>query len=170
MSRVHRRGVIAGPRGGGAAKTYAEFVAHVTSLATGGSIDWYDAVPAVGSYIATGKNTNPGFISLTGTSWGPLSANGFARSISSISGIFIHGFPDRTAYDAQETGGLVVFGTFTSVGTSANVLGATRNGLTSSGGTGTNPRFFCTNILYWNGTVAKQMNPSTGSGPSDYTW
>jgi hypothetical protein len=173
MSRVHRRGVIAGPKGGGTTKTYAEFQAHIATLATGGSLLWNNLTATAGSYRITSPTVaeapNLG-VGLAGTTWGPASANGYSRSNSWVFAAAAHGFPSSGVKDAQMAGALEIFITIITVAGTGNVDAVSRNGVTSAALTGRSDRQTMSVILYWDGTQAQQMNPSTGTGPTPYTW
>jgi len=159
-------------RAGGAMKTYAEFQAYIAALAVNGALDWYDSFPAGnGSYRSTAKNTNPAWTSMTGTSWGPASANGFSRAVTSVSGAATHGVTSQAIIDAQVAAGREMFFKVTAFGTSANVISLTRNGFTSTAGIATNPRVRLDEIRYFDPALGPVLvDPFNGTGPAPFTW
>lgn len=172
MSRLTRRVALKLRNGGGAAKTYAEFQAYIDTLAVNGALYWYDAFPTGnGSYRSTAKNTNPTFTALAGTSWGPSSPNGFARPTSSVSGAAIHGFTTQALIDAQVAAGREIFFKVTALTTSADVIGLSRNGLTSTAQSGVSSRVRLDEIRYFDPTLGPVMvDPLNGTGPAPFTW
>lgn len=135
-------------------------------------LDWYDAFPAGdGTYRSTAKNTNPAFTSLTGTSWGPSSATGFARAATSVSGAAIHGFTTQALIDAQVAAGREIMFKVTGLATGAAVIALTRNGLTSSSNPSASPRVRLDEIKYFDPTLGPVVvDPFNGTGPTPFTW
>jgi len=156
---------------GGAMKTYAEFQAYVAAQATGGLIDWYNSFPSPGAFRLIGTNSNPAFMALNGTSWGPSSANGFQAASSAAGGAVIHGLPSQAVADALVAAGREVLATVAALPGNATTLNLTRNGLTSGWSPSANGRMAMTRLDYFDPTLGPMtMNPSTGAGPTPLTW
>jgi hypothetical protein len=154
-----------------AIKTYAEFQTYAATQAAEGVLDWYDAFPAGdGTYRSTAKNTNPTFTSLTGTSWGPSSASGFARAVSSVSGVAIHGFTTQALIDAQVAAGREIMFKITALTPNGAVIALARNGLTSLSSPSTS-RSRLDEIKYFDDTLGPVVvDPFNGTGPTPFTW
>lgn len=165
MSRLARRAVIA-TKGGGGGPTYAEFVTHITGLATSGEVLWGDFMDE-GSWLATASSSPTG--TLNGTSWGPAAAGGYAGAAdNAASRAFQHALPSQAVFNDQIASARKLFAKVEFVAPSAKVAVA-RNGYTSLARSSVQGRII-TQLLYWDGTQAQQMNPSTGTGPTPYTW
>lgn len=172
MSRLTRRGVLSGPKSAG--KTYAQFQAHIATLPSLGFKAWGSAsyglsgaVGTAGSYIVRGFIGNEGV--MAGTSWFDGSLIGAFTDASTNTGpTVIHGLPSLAEATNQKTNSYEVYVTVEVIAT-ASRAGLTRNGFTSTS-TGFTADRKITKILYWDGTQAMQMNPSTGTGPTPYTW
>lgn len=163
MSRLARRAVIA-TKGGGGGKTYAEFVTHITGLATGGVASWSSINAEVGSYRTTAAGAAG---QMYGSSW----ASFFLSDVAPCR-LIQHGLPSAAAFNAQVAGGFQIFFRLAGAGDQTTFSAVNRNGYLSQAFTdGTPyPGFACDLILYWDGTQAQKMNPSTGTGPTPYTW
>lgn len=171
MSRVHRRGVIAGPKGGGTTKTYAEFQAYVDSEATSGDRSWTTSLPS-GDWRWTAAAATG---TLSGSPWGPSSAEGFLSGLASrVARIVQHSLPSEAIFNEQVSSARVGFIRSVSSGSLPVSLPAVnRNGFTSSaasdaGGLAT---MLITRLDYFDPVLGPMtMNPSTGTGPTPLTW
>lgn len=153
-----------GGASGGSAKTYIDFQAHIATLATDGSVGWNStATTTVGVYRTTAAAATGG---MTGSPFYPEAAYGLN---SAVARIIQHSMPDQTAFNLLVSGGLEVL--FQVATKSAGACAAVdRNGfLSSAQASGT--RRACPRVLYYvNGVGAFEIDPSTGTGPTPYTW
>lgn len=154
-----------GMQGGAAepAKTYADFVTQVTTIATAGAVSFSAAgtVFAAGVYRSTAVSATK---TLFGSPWQNVSGGG-----SNLAGLFTHGLESLAVYDALISAGTVVC--ITSASPSSGTLSAiNRNGLLSTSGSGST--FTTPQILIWHPVLLKPVsyNPNAGTGPTDYTW
>lgn len=155
----------------GAMKTYAEFQAYVAAEATGGLVDWYDAFVSAGTFRLIGTNSNPSFMALNGTTWGPSSANGFRANVSAAGGAVIHGLPSQAIADALVAAGREVLASVVALSGNATTLALTRCGLTSTSTANAAGRMAMTRLDYFDPVLGPMtMNPSTGTGPTPLTW
>ena len=157
---------VIGGASGPAAKTYADFQAHIATLATNGVKPWsgsnWFAVEVNRAYRTTAAAAS-GF--LYGSSW----TTWFATDNSgNVCRAVQHGLPSEAEFDAQVAAGREIFIQTGAIAPSTDLTGIARNGYTSLSDFGANP-LQITNLLYWDGTQAQQMNPSTGTGPTPYT-
>lgn len=167
MSRVHRRGVIAGTRS--SAKTYAEFDAYITVLAANGDRPWSGIISStLGNKTHTtvaGAETG----TMVGTPWGPADAfSGSFHAGSIVCRVVQHAMPSYAAFVALS--GTKLFLRLIDTGVNGVVNAVDRNSYLSTSGPAGSRRFRITEVLYWDGTQAQQMNPSAGTGPTPYTW
>lgn len=163
MSRLARRAVIATKGGGGGTKTYADFVTHITGLSAG-SNSWSGQTFS-GNRLTTAA-------AVVGSMYGSPWSSTFYPSLSSTCRVVQHGLPSLTEFNAQVSLGRTMLMT-TSVTAGFSFFSLNRNGYTSLAGE-FDEAGSVTRILYWSGTdtggSAFEMNPSTGTGPTPYTW
>lgn len=149
--------------GGSAAKTYADFQAHIATLATGGALAWNStATTSVGVYRTTAAAATGG---MTGSPFYPEAAYGLN---SAVARIIQHSMPNQTAFNLLVSGGLEVL--FQVATKSAGACAAVdRNGfLSSTQASGT--KRACSRVLYWvSGVGAFEIDPQAGTGPTPYT-
>lgn len=166
MSRLARRAVIA-TKGGGGGKTYAEFQAHIATLAVNGSV--------AGSYVYNDlpEGTARRFV-VTG-----LAASGYmfgspwiaAFAAGALSRVIQHGLPDEATFTDQVSNSREVYVSLTASADYPAFSGLSRNGFSSAGrGAGLDEACSCNSLIYWTPAGVFQMNPSTGTGPTPYTW
>lgn len=150
------------------ARTYADFQAHIATLATNGVADWGGNAfrPNSGSY-RTAPATTGGFI--FGSPWlSIISPNWSAARLVQ------HSMPNQTVFDLIVAAQTEAF--FRVVYAADAVLSytsTTRNGYTSEGlANDGNPKasVTVTELIYWDGAQAQRMQPSLGLGPTPYTW
>lgn len=168
MSRVHRRGVIAGPRAAGA-KTYAEFVAHITGLATGGSLAFNGDAPSGGSslaYTVDADSTSSGGV-MTGSPWLSTYRRAGTRTVRRI---VQHSLPSEAEFDNQRTNSLKLLIRLEDTAGATSLPALARNGYTSTSYSGgSTPTAGVSEVLYWS-TQPMKMQPSLGLGPAPYDW
>jgi hypothetical protein len=146
-----------------AAKTYADFVEHITGLATQGEATFGESSALHGAYITTATSAFP---SMVGSSWNSY----FEGGDSNVSAIIRHGMPTPQAIDAQISSGRRLYFRINFGGGEVPYTGLSRNNYSSTDGPATPAASTCTQIIYWDGTQAWQMYPSLGLGPTPYTW
>lgn len=169
-------GVLAAGAGG---KTYAEFVAHITALATGipslgvpGAVSW-------GNPFASGQGSAyPGKFRTTaaaqagtmyGTPWRQGAGYGWVwTGNSSACRAVQHGLPSEAVFLDQIASGRQIYYA-TSPGSTQLVYALSRNGYQSDGGTEVAAANI-TELLFWDGARAQRMQPSLGLGPTPYDW
>lgn len=170
MSRVHRRGVIAGPKGGGG-KTYAQFEAQIATLATSGEIGW-DQVFTGGTTPAKAYRTTAAAQtgSMAGSTWGPSASAGYARtSATQTCRAIQHALSSEAVFLDQIANGWEIFYRTTASSTQP-APAVTRNGFTSTTSATSSACAQITELIRWDGTQAWISNPSTGSAETLYTW
>lgn len=140
------------------AKTYADFLAYITALAVGGSTPWDTLGVPAGIVRSTPISTTS---VLRGSPW--LARVGFANS--NMAGVAQHSAPTQAVFDAIVAGGFeCLFEIAASTGTT---VALDRNGLLSTAGSSATGRTV-SKFVYWDGSSAWEMNPSTGTGPTPY--
>jgi len=157
-----------------AARTYAEFQAHIATLATNGSKVWEPnssvwGAPALGAFVTTAGPAvaNPGTQNMFASPW----LSFVSDQTNSTRHMIRHALPSESEFNAQVAAGRQIF--FRTAATTSGPLtpAVTRNGYTSltDGGAG-NTRMTCPQLIYWDGSQAQLMQPSLGLGPTPYTW
>lgn len=157
----------------GGAKTYAEFQAHIAALAPNSQPYSGSVASFSGACRITTSPTMPGYAPLTGSPWGPLSADGVSGSYSYWPRIIQHAMPDEAAWNVVTAVGGEVFLSVEDGGIASPVYAAyTRNGFTSSasGSSSTYRRYITEMLLYIPGQGPIQMKPKLGLGPTPFTW
>lgn len=142
---------------------YADFQAHIATLATNGNRAW-SGTPAAGVWRTTAAA--PTGI-MAGSSW----ANYFLIGGVSMCRAVQHGLPSEAEFNAQVAAGREIF--FRSVaGVNQSIAASVdRNGYTSQSYTGASTTTAsCTELIYWTPSGVFSMNPSAGTGPTPYTW
>lgn len=159
MSRLTRR--VASHARAASAKTYADYRAHIATLATGGVALWAGTVSVAGVFRTTPTVTVSG--SMTGTPWlaGMFGGSATRRMTQ-------HAMPSQAAFDAMNAGGFEFLWEAVSGGT-GDAPSLNRNGYTSGGASAVS-LLLIPQIIYWDGTQAQRMQPSLGLGPTPYTW
>lgn len=148
-------------------KTYDDFVAHITAMATGGVAAWGNNIAlAPGGYRTTAKPLL-GFTNMRGSIW-----KSYAMAYIPPSRLTQHGLPSEAAFNAQTAAGREVFFRLTSAGNQEGFNSLTRNGYTSDSFIDGDlyVAVYCPELLYWDGAAAWKMNPQAGTGPMPYTW
>lgn len=167
MSRVHRRGVVARPSGA-PLKTYSEFVAKVTADATAGTRAW-DATTtiAAGNYI-TVCAAQTGV--LTGSPW--LSVFfGAGAATPAMCRIAQHSFPSQAVFNAQIAAARTVYAQIDTGSAPSGYAALNRNGYLSLSSASTGSPRVVSIFRYYDDTLGPmEMNPSTGTGPTPFTW
>lgn len=159
IGRPGRRRVV----GGGAAKTYAEYQAH---LATRGTFKTYGSTTSAGSFRTTAVAGATG--AMRGTPWGTLIIR---DNTVVLARIVQHSLPSEAVYNAINAAGTEVL-IVLEVGPAATdlVFGIDRNGFFSGNFGDGDPSMTTSEVIYWDGTQAQKMNPSAQTGPTPYTW
>lgn len=147
-------------------KTYAQFQAHIATLAPT-SVAWS------GSSVNAARRTTAAAATgvMQGSSWG-LSETGFLTGAASqISRVVQHGLPSQAVFDAQVASGREIYLLMVDDGTTTSYGAVNRNGYTSAVFSGAaTPCSICTDLIYWDGTQAQRMNPKLGTGPTPYVF
>lgn len=143
-------------------KTYAEFEAHITALATGGAAAWLGQSASTGNLLVTATNESLDGFDMYGSPW-----MASYRSISIVARAIQHAMPDEAEFNRQRSSGLSMLITVSNAGT-GSVVPLSRNGYTSlSSGIAAIRRV--TEVLAWiDGPV--RINPFAGTGPTPYDW
>ena len=145
--------------------TYAQFQAHIATLADKGAIAWGNWTDnGVGGYRTTAAAATG---AMAGSSWNS-SYEYVANSV--VARIVQHGLPSQAVFDAQVAAGREIFLRVATTTPDAAVTGLARNGYTSTSNGAAVLRGLCTELIYWDGTQAQRMVPSSGTGPTPYTW
>lgn len=158
-------GILAAGAGGGA-KTYAEFQAHIATLAVNGSRAWAGITNQTAGAFVTTATTEGGL--MYGSSWNTF----FYRPNASTCRVLRHGFPSQAAFEAQVSAGRDIFFRISNSTPDQPLFSPlSRNGYTSLlSNDGTYPAATCTELIRWDGERAWKSAPSIGSGETEYTW
>lgn len=151
----------------GAAKTYADFLAHITARAAQGQRLWDEAgsgFPA-GAYWADAGAVSAS--AMTGSSW---SSRFYGTPTIGAARIVQHALPDEAAFNAQVSNGWRVFFRVAAPASGPAYVGITRNGYTSASSAATSSPRTITELIRWDGTQAWVSDPSVGGTESPYTW
>lgn len=148
------------------AKTYADFQAHIATLATGGVQAW----------TGTGMpNTSGTFRSTAAAAGGTMLGSPWMgeyrrnNTDTNCARVIQHAMPSEAAFNALVAGGFEFC--FTQVGVAAaNLIALNRNGYLSGALAGPVSSAQMTSLIYWDGTKAQKMNPFAGTGPTGYNW
>lgn len=148
---------------GASGPTYADFQAHIATLATNGIATWNNASTA-GSYRITAAAATGAMFN---TPWGDsvYSGDTNARRIQ-------HGLPSEAVFNAQVSAGREMFYRVSAAPDLFAAFAVSRNGYTSSAyddGLGY-AAVYVEEIIYWDGTQAQRMTPRTSGGPTVYTF
>lgn len=146
------------------AKTYDDFVAHITGLATQGSVAWGTNMPTTSGGYRTTAATAAG--AMTGSTW----QNVFKGSEAAPCRMIQHGLPDQATFNAQIAAGREVFFRISSGTDPASYAGVFRNGYSSVASSAIFATRKMDELIYWDGTQAWRMQPNLGLGPTPYTW
>lgn len=146
------------------AKTYADFVAHIATLAPS-SRTWETNASISGLFRTTANTNSLAAAGMNGSSWNSVYDNGSAPAR-----IAQHAFKDQPTWEAQRTAGLEMVMQTTAAGV-ADVVSVLRNGYSSGSATGATGRT-CTRLIRWDQTLSKafESNPSIGGAETEYTW
>lgn len=159
--------------------TYADFVAHITELATGipsqgvpGVIGWDSPFASGQGSASVGKFRTTAAApagTMYGTPWRQDAGYGWVWvGNSSACRAVQHGLPSEAVFLDQIASGRQIYYA-TSPGGAQLVYALSRNGYQSDGGTEVAAANI-TELIYWGGTQAMRMQPSLGLGPVPYTW
>lgn len=147
------------------ARTYAEFQAHIATLAPPlrpWAADFSFASDTV--FRTTASAASLSAATMSGSSW----QSAVRRNAVAPARLVQHGLPSEDAFTGQIAGGFDCLVRLPILPDNAVTPALDRNGylsLSSSGNRGE-----CTEIIYWDGTQAQRMQPSLGLGPTLYTW
>lgn len=150
---------------GNQGKTYDDFVAHITALAAGGIRGWAtNSATSADAYRTTAAAASG---TMYGTSWVSYLFFQFAPCR-----LIQHGLPSATVFNDQVANGRQVFFRIVDATPQYVFSSLARNGYTSQflDAGEPSPTVTCTEIIYWDGTQAWRMNPSSGTGPTSYDW
>lgn len=148
---------------GNVGKTYAQFQAHIATLATRGVRGWTDAT----NNLNTGKYRTTA-AALSGAMYGSSWQAHFTRD-SPVSRAIQHGLDSQSSIEAQVAAGREIFFEVENF-TDSNFLAKTRNGYTSLGYAPSFDACRITRVLIWTPEGVIEMNPFAGTGPTPYTW
>lgn len=161
-----RRQVVGSPAS--AAKTYAEFQAHITTLAVDGVGVW-TGLMATGTASRARKTTAAALSgNMEGSTWGP-SAPGVGRSNAVLCRALQHAFPDQPTFQDQITNGLDIFYRTQEVTASA-LPSVNRNGYTSTASAVATLTAIIVEYIAWIGGMPMRGDPVAGTAPTPYTW
>lgn len=153
-----------------AVKTYPEFVAHITTLATSGAIAWNAATSMEGTPKAYRTTAAAATGAMTGSSW-LTNFRSAGADLAAPARIIQHALPDDgTTFTDQVSTGRQMFFSVENGTTGTTFLSATRNGFTSAANASTTGKVRCRKIIWWDGTLAWECDPFLGTPPVPYTW
>lgn len=148
--------------GAASGKTYADFQAYIATQATDGVVAWGASAMSTGAYRTTAATATGAMI---GSSWN--------ASFSMLGGggapcrVTQHGLPSQAEFNAQVAAGREIFLRII-VGDDIGYSSLNRNGFTSSSGGADAFPAKCSELIYWDGSQAQRMIPSTGTGPTPF--
>lgn len=160
-----RRVVVGSPAA--AVPTYAEFQAHIATLAVNGSVAGsyvYNDLPegTARRFVVTGLASSG---AMFGSSWIAAFGGG------ALSRVIQHGLPNEATFTDQVSNGREVYVSLTANADYPAFSAVNRNGYTSvPRGAALDEACSCVSLIYWTPGGVFQMNPSTGTGPTPYTW
>jgi hypothetical protein len=163
IGRAIGRAVLGRRPRGAPAKTYADFVAHITELATSGTRPWGASTANWGSWKTTAAAATG---TMYGSSWNSI-VSGFLSSAPAR--IIQHGLPSQTVFNNQVANARDIYFKM-SGGNAGNFPAVNRNGYQSLSAADDGAPDKCDEIIYWDGTQAWRMQPNLGLGPTPYTW
>lgn len=167
MSRLTRRVAMQRPRGGGG-RTYDEFVAHITALATNGERAWDASAFSTAGNKAHTTTAGAEVGSMAGTPWGPADIYGGSFHATSIVCRAVqHAMPNYPTFQAMS--GKKLFLRLVDTGGGGEVISVDRNNFVSASGASGTRRFRISELLYFD-SGPKRMQPSLGLGPDPYDW
>lgn len=147
-------------------KTYADFVAHITALATGGLKQWDAFAPLTpGAYRTTAGGA---FSSdMYGTIW-----SGYAFYYLPPGRLVRHGLPSEAVFNDQAANGRQLFFRLADAGSQSSFNAVNRNGYASLSlfPDPAEPAVTCTELIRWDGERAWKSNPSLASAETPYDW
>lgn len=146
------------------AKTYDDFVAHITGLATQGSVAWGTNMPTTLGGHRTTAATAAG--AMTGSTWQNVYKGFEAAPCRMVQ----HGLPNQATFNAQIAAGREIFFSISDASDSGSYAGVFRNGYSSVASSTIFATRKMDELIYWDGTQAQRMQPFLGLGPTPYTW
>lgn len=152
----------------GGGRTYEEFVAHVTLLASAGSRGWDQSLNGTGKRLTTASAPTGTMI---GSSWGPSSPNGVWDS-SAVARAIQHAMADEAIFgEAVANSAVIYFDTTARSTVAADLPSVNRNGFTSSASNRSAQRQI-TDLLRFDFATGRvfRSNPSLGTAEAEYTW
>lgn len=149
-------------------RTYAEFQAHIATLATGGVVSW---TATTGSAYPTGvyrtTSASPTGLSMRGSPWSSIAGG----NLSAVGRLVQHSMGSQASFDAiVAVGGEVLIQT-TVTGDSNIFTSLNRNGYNSQDSSFDQTEVRIVRCLYFEPSIgAFETNPSTGTGPTAYVF
>lgn len=152
--------------GGPSALTYADFQAHIGTLALNGATAWGSPPASNNARYRTTAAAATG--SMQGSTW----QQSARTATSDVCRMVQHALPSQAVFEAQIAAARQIYFRVQDFGNGVNFGSYSRNGYTSGGvNTGEDEAAtYFTDIIYWDGTQAWRVNPTTGTGPIPYTW
>lgn len=151
-------------------KTYDDFVARITTLATKGLTEWWsnDPIPSSGGAYRTTATSAAGDGNMVGSVW----AGRFTHRLVTRCFLIQHGLPTQEVFEAQKASEGQIFFRMASNGPQYVFHAYERNGYLSTliADVDPIPSLKCTEILYWADGQAWKMQPDLGLGPFPYDW
>lgn len=144
-------------------KTYADFEAYITGQASGGSLAWDATLLVSGSFIVTADNATT-LGGMVGSTWNAR----FQGNNTNVNRAIQHGLPSESVFSDQRTAGRKLLITISSSAASSGYSALFRNGYGSSSSSATFGGRAMTQLLYWDGSSARMMQPNNGIGPTLY--
>ncbi len=143
-------------------RTYAEFQAHIATLApTSRPWGFYTDAGAIRTTAATPVGE------MDGSPWLQRMDIGGTR-LPAPCRIVQHGLPSEAEFYAQIAAGREIFFRL-NVNPGGSAAARNRNGFMSTAGSNVF-NTDCPELIYWDGAQAQRMRPSLGLGPTPYTW
>lgn len=146
-------------------KTYAEWLARITTLATGGVKSW-------GSQLATtaGKFRTTAAVNGTGIMIGSPWQD-YASRFTNVERLIQHGLPLEEVFNEQCAAGREIYYEIVSLGSLSSFSGKTRNGFTSDSSDVASLAYNCPDVRYFDPVLGPmKMNPQAGTGPIPDEW
>lgn len=143
-------------------KTYAEWVAHATTLAAA-TVSWTGGVSG-GNFNTTAAPVTSEV--MTGTPWG----NRFRGPTSAVARMIQHALPSEAEFLAQVADARVIYFKTSSLAVGPSYVSLSRNGYTSLANGATGGPMICTDVKFWTPSGVFSMNPNLSLGPFPYDW
>lgn len=150
-------------------KTYPDFVAHISTLASSGVIAWGAAVSMEGAPKAYRTTAASPAGNMAGSSW-LTNFRSAGANLAAPARIVQHGLPSEGEFNAQVLAGRQIFFAVENGTVGSSFPSVTRNGFTSTEVLASTGRVRCRRLIWWAEDQAWECDPYAGTAPQPYNW